>query len=100
MFTKALGNILFEDIMQVVAESLVSKRSARKYTELSGQHLMPMVELAGQLVTVQWDSDETGKLERQLNNMVKASEDYLQDLLNKETVMFKSAIDRRKKELR
>ena len=100
MFTKALGNILFEDIMQVVAESLVIKRIARKYTELSGQHLMPMVELAGQLVTVQEDSDETGKLERQLNNMVKASEDYLQDLLNKETVMFKSAIDRRKKELR
>jgi len=100
MFTKALGNILFEDIMQVVAESLVIKRIARKYTDLSGKHLMPMVELAGQLVTVQEDSDETDKLERELNKKVTDSENYLQDLLTQETVMFKSAIDRRKKELR
>lgn len=100
MLSTAFGNILFDDIMRVIAESLVIRRIASKYTGLSRDHLMPLVELAGQLVTISKDSDERDSLKKELNEKISNSNDYILHLVQEEKTMFKNAIDRRKKELR
>jgi len=89
---------LYDRLTNLIGDTSIIRRISSKYTKLSKDHLLPIVIQATELLFS--GSSNRRWYQTRLDNMVKAANDHMTDLVQQEKDKFQTAIRRRSEAIR